>query len=390
MEMDNYNTEPNAGTVEPQIDQPLESPQIETTTECAQAEAPDPLHDKSVRKKLRKLYNSACLTLLFQLLISTAISGVISFIYSFVLTVATLVQNPSIPMEELIEHVTDASLNPLLLIITTTVSYLIANVLSYFIGNAMTNKHRKVKLFGKIQMKPLDCVLSVFAIIGIQMISALIQSLIMSLTGLSGVDETTASILSFSDNIFQNIVLVLYTVIIAAITEELICRGVIIKAFGAKSATFALFASALVFGIMHGNFNQMFNGFLLGLVIGYAALKSRSIILPIILHMCANGHAMILAVFEYAFGEQILIPELIYMCVMAVAGIVAIVLLLVRNGMPKNEADGYPVVYTVDGIEKLENQKGLAWGTLFKSVSFWIFTAIYTIIALISVTALAV
>ncbi len=355
--------------------------------EPAVEDIPDPKKtEKGIRKRIRKLYNSACFMLLVQLGVSSAVSAVITvvyvFIYTIIVTVMALSGSPELDTAAITEQVLEGALSPVFLIATTAVSYLIANIAAYFIGNAMTNKHRRVKIFGKIKMKPFDCILAVLSIIGMQMISLLVQTGIMALTGLSGVDETTGGMFAFSDNIFQNVLLVLYTVIIAAITEELLCRGVLMKAFSVKSATFALFASSLLFGFMHGNFNQIFNGFLLGLVIGYAALKSRSIILPIILHMCANGHAMLLSFFEYRFAESIVIPELIYMIVVAVIGLAATILLVVRNGAPKSETDGYDVVSTVEGVATLENQKGLTWRTLFKSVMFWIFMIIYTLMAL--------
>ncbi len=337
-------------------------------------EAPPVYNERKVRGRVRKLYNSASSTFLFQLGISTAISTVISTVYGIYAGIKIVIENPE--ADNIVELITDATTNPMLLLVTTIISYLIANIASYFIGNAMTNKHCRVKIFGKIQMKPIDCILSVVAIIGVQMISVLIQTLVVNLTGLNGIDQSTAGILSFSDNVLQNILLVLYTVVIAAITEELICRGVVMKAFSVKSRAFALFASSLLFGLMHGNFNQIFNGFLLGLVIGYAALKSKSIFMPIILHMCANGHAMIFSFLEYKLGEGVNTFMTIYSIVMAVLGIGAVILLIVRCGKPA-DTDGYPIVSTIEGLDVIENQKGLGLPTLFKSVAFWIVTVVY-------------
>ena len=345
--------------------------------------------DKTVRKRVRKLYNSACLTLLIQFGLSMVISGIISGVYGAFFAIQAMFQNPELEPTLLIEKVLQSALSPRFLIISVAVSHLIANLLSYFIGNVMTKKHHTAKIFGRIKMKPFDCILAIFSVIGVQMISMLIQAVLMSATGLSGIDPETADAVTLSDDMLHNIILLVYTVLIAAITEELLCRGVILKALSVKSVTFGLIASSLIFGILHGNFNQIINGFLLGMVIGYAAIKSRSIILPIILHMCANGHAMLLSFLEYKLGESIIVFEVLYIILMTIIGTGAIVWLVIRNGLPNNKTDGFSVTYTIEGLDTLESKKGLTWLTLFKAVMFWIFVALYLITAISSLSVIA-
>ncbi len=340
--------------------------------------APAPTdQDKTIKGKVRKLYNSACVSLLVHYGIATAISTVIIAVYTAFICVDLLLQNPDPSLETLLPELMSTALNPKFLLIMTTITYLIANLSTYFMGNAITKKHHTAKIFGKMQIKPLDAILSVFAILGVQMVSVLVQSFLIMFTGVSGVDDTTAGILSISNDAVQNVLLILYAVVIAPITEELIYRGVVLKAFSVYDKTFALLASSLLFGVMHGNFNQMFNGFLLGLVMGYAALKSKSIILPIILHMVANGHAMLISAMEYRFGESIAMFEGIYIIGMALIGVGAFVWWFVRNRKPNNQTDGYPVISTIEGLDTLSDTKGLTWVALFKSPSFWIFVGIY-------------
>ncbi len=347
-----------------------------------EAAMPDPAEvERTARRRVRKLYNSASLSLLIQFGIATAISGAISAVYTMVVMIRLAIQNIDMAPDALItlmtEQTMDAILDPTFLLLTTAISYLIANLAAYFLGNLMTRKHHRARLFGGIRMRPLDCVLAVLSVLGIQMLSALVQSVVMEITHISGIDENTAGMLTFSDDILQNILMVVYTVVIAAVTEELLCRGVLLRAFSVKSTAFALFASSLLFGVMHGNFNQMFNGFLLGLVIGYAALKSRSLWLPILLHMCANGHAMLLGFFEYKLGESFALPETVYIIALAIIGVAATVVLFLRNGKPNDETDGFPVTATIEELATVENPRGLTWLTLIKSPAFWIFNVIY-------------
>ncbi len=347
-----------------------------------------PIDKKDIEKRVKKSYNAAGAALLIQLgvatMITSAISGILSFIFTLDVMLNQGIEDPVL----VIEMVTEKLTAPLIMLAMTVVSYLAANLFAYFIGNAFTKKNYNAKLFGKIQMKPLDCILAVLAVLGIQMVSVLIQTLVINLTGMNGVDETTASLLSFSDNILQNVLMVVYTVIIAAITEELLCRGVVMKSLSPVSPSFALVASSALFGIMHGNFNQMFNGFLLGLVIGYAAIKSKSIFLPIILHMAANGHAMVMGFLEYKLGKSFLPIETVYIIVLAAVGVAAAVLLYVRCGKP-NETDGYPCTTKLEGIDGLEDKSGLTWKALFKTPCFWIFTAVYFATAVMMMTPIA-
>ncbi len=354
-------------------------------------EGPDPVElEKRARTRVRKVYNSACLTMLIQFGIASVITSFISTIYSAYISFMTVIQNPELDFEALLESIMETSMSPVFLLTTTAVAYLAANIVSYFIGNKMIKKHHTASIFGKIQMKPLDCILAVVGVIGVQMASALIQSLVMSLTGMTGIDENTAAMVSISDNVFQNIVLVLYTVVIAGITEELLCRGVIMKALSVKSVTFGLIASSALFGIMHGNFNQMFNGFLLGLVIGYVGIKSKSIFMPIILHMCANGHAMLWSALEFKFGKSIFAIEALYIIAIAIIGVGAAIWLYLRNGKPNDETDGFPVTSTIEELPKTESRKGWTWSVIVKSPAFWIFIAIYFFTALITISPLIV
>ncbi len=342
-----------------------------------------------IKKKLKKCYNRGSLSLILQLAIATTISAVISIVYTMIYTISFVASTETTDMDMIMQAALSASADPTFLLTVNAISFLIANIVSYFIGNATIKKLYTAQIFGKIQLKPFDCFLSVLAVLGIQMVSVIVQSIIMSITGMSGVSDEINSMMSFSGNMFHNFVLVLYTVVIAAVTEELLFRGIAMKALSPVSKTFALVASSMLFGFMHGNFNQIFNGFLLGMVIGYAAIKSRSIFLPIILHMCANGHAMLLSFFEYKFGEKMLAFENIYIFVVAILGIGAAVLLFIRNGKPNDKTDGYSDTNNIEGIEKLESNKGFTWSLLLKTPCFWIFTVYCFFTAILSLTPLA-
>ena len=91
--------------------------------------------------------------------------------------------------------------------------------------------------------------------------------------------------------------------ILAPIGEELIYRGVVLRCAAKVSQRFAIFFSAFIFGIMHGNPYQFVLGFLLGIPMAIVTIKTGSLIPAIICHMANNALASIPSVVEY-FNED--------------------------------------------------------------------------------------
>ncbi len=85
------------------------------------------------------------------------------------------------------------------------------------------------------------------------------------------------------------LLLALYSVVIAPVSEELIFRGVTLKyAVRAMPLFLANTLQALLFGIFHGNVIQGVYAFAVGLFCGYVCLKGGSIYLSILFHILFN------------------------------------------------------------------------------------------------------
>ena len=102
--------------------------------------------------------------------------------------------------------------------------------------------------------------------------------------------------------------------------------------------------------------------------------------------MIANTNAMVLSYFEYKIGEDFFTTELIYGAVLTVIAIVAIVLLLKRNGKIDEENDGFPVEQALEVPE--EEKPKCKWKALLSTPCFWIFIVIYAFNALLMLTPL--
>lgn len=78
-------------------------------------------------------------------------------------------------------------------------------------------------------------------------------------------------------------------VIIAPIFEELLFRKLLIDRMQPYGEKTAIIASALAFGLVHGNFSQFFYAFGVGLLFGYVYCKTKNIWYTISFHMIING-----------------------------------------------------------------------------------------------------
>lgn len=81
---------------------------------------------------------------------------------------------------------------------------------------------------------------------------------------------------------------VLFMVILAPVIEEYIFRKQLIDRMHIYGEKLAVFTSALMFGLFHGNLSQLFYAFALGLVFGYVYLKTGKLRYSIGLHMLIN------------------------------------------------------------------------------------------------------
>jgi membrane protease YdiL (CAAX protease family) len=83
--------------------------------------------------------------------------------------------------------------------------------------------------------------------------------------------------------------------VLPAIGEEFLFRGVLLRLFRewTKSPHFAVLISAFLFSALHLQFYGFLPRFVLGIVLGYLFVWSRSIWVPVIVHLFNNGIAVV-------------------------------------------------------------------------------------------------
>ena len=79
----------------------------------------------------------------------------------------------------------------------------------------------------------------------------------------------------------------LYSAILAPVAEEILFRGYVLRSLRPFGKRFAIFGSALLFGLFHGNLLQTPYAFLVGLILGYVTVE-YSIGWAVLIHVFNN------------------------------------------------------------------------------------------------------
>lgn len=77
--------------------------------------------------------------------------------------------------------------------------------------------------------------------------------------------------------------------VVAPIFEELWFRGMVMESLRPYGNGFAIFVSAILFGLTHANFEQFFYAAALGVFLGYIAISTESIVTTVIMHAMFNS-----------------------------------------------------------------------------------------------------
>ena len=82
--------------------------------------------------------------------------------------------------------------------------------------------------------------------------------------------------------------------ILPALGEEMMLRGTLLSGAKRKSPLLAIFFTALIFALIHGNLRQLVHQFLLGAVMGYLAYLTGGIYASATVHLTNNAMALLL------------------------------------------------------------------------------------------------
>lgn len=127
------------------------------------------------------------------------------------------------------------------------------------------------------------------------------------------------------EGVFGFLLTLISTAIVPALLEEFAFRGIILGSLRKFGDTFALIASAICFGVLHSNFEQIPFAFFVGLFLGFAVLKTGSLRVSIAVHLYNNLISVILNYLPESVPNEI--KSVVYVFLLLITLVVGIFML---------------------------------------------------------------
>ena len=126
---------------------------------------------------------------------------------------------------------------------------------------------------------------------------------------------------------------IIYRCVIAPVTEEFFFRGALLRLFSKSNQRFAVFITALFFGLAHGNLNQFILAFFTGIFLAHITLKHCSIIPSIIVHIFVNTLSVGINLLSLTVNEQTILWHFMY--VIVAIGALMLLIFIVHDRLPQ-------------------------------------------------------
>lgn len=278
------------------------------------------------RKKLKKSYSAGGVSMLLHFIAANVISAILIYVVMIILQF----KHPDSSYEQLYDY---AFGSPAFVAITM-LTYLFTNVGFAFLGL----KWSKVKFSSLIQTKNFSfgqaikyCLCAIF----IQYAAAIVSIGISDIVDKYGYSIDVMDDSAMAQTTLGMVLMIIYTCIIAPITEELFYRGMLLKAFSKANQRFAIIASSVFFGLAHGNIRQFMLAFLLGIFLSHITMKHNSLLPSIIVHIFVNSLSTIInELTELGLSDKfIFIIDIVYVLI-AIAGIAFFIEFRGSNKLP--------------------------------------------------------
>lgn len=108
-------------------------------------------------------------------------------------------------------------------------------------------------------------------------------------------------------------------VVAAPLLEEIIFRGIIQKGLinGGMDYRKAILVASFLFGVVHGNPWQFLGALLMGMVLGFTYHKTKTLLVPILLHAFNNGISFLLTYYDKddSFADLFGFPDYIILLI---------------------------------------------------------------------------
>lgn len=284
--------------------------------------------ERSEKRRLRRFYTIGGTGMLCHFAASLIISQAALALIMLILQL----KNPERSYRELYSYAYGSSI----IIAITAVTYLAVNVIFSLIGLkwAKISASELIRTRGFSAGKAFQyCFTAVF----LQYTAELLSSAVNDIVGRYGYSIDISDDSSFARTGSAIAVMTVYSCIIAPITEELFFRGMLLKTFSRANQRFAIIATAVFFGLTHGNVRQFILGFLMGIFLAHITIKHNSLLPSVIVHIFINTFATIIGALYDKIGEnsqEMAILNMFYL-LMAAVGLIMFIEFALKNRLPR-------------------------------------------------------
>ena len=169
------------------------------------------------------------------------------------------------------------------------------------------------------------------AAVGGCMLTSVLVSILLTYLSQFGVPIPESP--QFMENTPTSLVLGLVVMaVLPALLEEMVFRGYVLRTLRPYGDLYAVMVSALLFGLMHGNIQQVPFAFVVGILLGWLYAATDNIWLPITVHFCNNATSVLLEYMGFSLSEmQLGVLNLIVISLLIAVGLVAMIVLCVRH-----------------------------------------------------------
>lgn len=278
------------------------------------------------RKKIKKSYSIGGTSMLLHFIAGNIFSAILIYIVMIILQL----KHPDVSYNDLYNY---AYASPAFIAITM-LTYLLTNVGFAYMGLRWS----KTKFSSLIQTKDFSIGKAIkycFCAIFIQYVAAIISMGVSDIVDKYGYSIDVIDDSSMAQTTLGMILMILYTCIIAPITEELFFRGMLLKTLSKVNQRFGIIATSIFFGLTHGNIRQFLLAFLLGIFLSHIVMKHDSLLPSVIVHMFVNTLSTIVnELSELDLSNSFLMAvELVYLLI-AIAGIAFFIEFRSSNKLP--------------------------------------------------------
>lgn len=144
-----------------------------------------------------------------------------------------------------------------------------------------------------VNMSPVSPMTTILTVV----LTFLIMPLVMFINGVTSLFaennvDTVLNTIVNNNPLWLNLMLI---ALLPAVVEEFIFRGLIFNGYKRRNPFMAILLSAMLFGLIHMNLNQFSYAFVIGVIFGFMAYATGSLLPSILSHFIINGTSVVIS-----------------------------------------------------------------------------------------------